>query len=252
MLRTGYVKTLIVLASVVTQTVTAGTMGSISTKQLSKDLFIKFLAGPTWTKNSDNAQQFVVGASTYTYDSKIDHRKAVWGAALGKAFNFSAQKIEFDLAYYHYGTYSRAGQVTQGADAASSDVFPYQYQYSIQQLLVETKVLSTLLNFIHPYAQLGLGLSMNRAKNYNVMIPDFLTFSPVYGNNSQNTFAYNLGAGLDIDMTSHLRAGIGYLFADSGKVSLGNGWIDDVSIPSTLNQQHFYTNTLLLQINYLI
>lgn len=248
----GYKKTLVVLASLVAQTVTAGTMGSISPKHLSNDLFIKFFAGPTWAKSSDNSQQFVVGASTYNYDSKTDHSKAVWGAAIGKAFNFFAQKIEFDLAYYHYGTYSITGQVTQGADLASSDVFPYQYQTSIQQLLAEAKVLSTLHNFIHPYAQLGLGMGFNTAKNYSVTIPDFLTFSPVYANKSQTSFAYNLGAGIDIDITSHLRAGIGYLFADSGKVSLGNGWIDDVPIAYSVKQQHFYTNTLLLQINYLI
>ena len=246
-------KIIIILGSLLSKFVLAGTMGSFTPGHLSNGLFIKFFAGPTWAVNSDDVQQFEVGASAYTYRANTYKTKVVWGAALGKEFNLSSQKkIQFDLAYYHYGAFSRAGQVNQGADVPSSDVFPYQFHLSSQQLLLETKILSTYHDFIHPYAQLGLGFSFNKANNYSVSIPDFLTFSPLYLNNTQNTFAYNLGAGIDVDVTPHLRAGLGYLFSDSGKTSLGNGWIDDVPIAYTLKQRHFFTNTLLVQINYII
>lgn len=154
-------KIIVVLGSLLSKCVLAGTMGAINTEYLSKGLFGKFFAGPTRAVNSDNVQQFPVGASTYTYRADNYNTKGLWGAALGKEFNISPWKIQFDLAYYHYGVFSRTGQVIQGADLASSDVFPYQYQLSVQQLLLETKVLSTYHDFIHPYGQLGLGLGFN-------------------------------------------------------------------------------------------
>ncbi|WP_158617441.1 outer membrane protein [Legionella sp. km772] len=248
----GYKKTSVGLGMLLTKLVFAGSMGALPSAPLSNGLFIKFFAGPAWTVNTDDIQQFGVGASTYTYYTNTEKRKTVWGAALGKEFNVSSQKIQFDLAYYHYGAFSKSGQLVQGADAASSDVFPYQYEASIQQLLLEAKILSTFRTVMHPYAQLGLGIGFNKTQNYGVTVPDFLTFSPLYANRSQTNLAYNLGAGIDFDVTAHLRAGIGYLFSDSGKVALGNGLIDDVPITPTLKQQHFYTNTLLLQINYII
>ena len=70
-----------------------------------------------------------------------------------------------------------------------------------------------------------------------------------FTNHKQSSFAWGLGAGVDYNLNRHIRAGIGYQFADLGAVSLGITPAE--STTQTLGLSHLYTNQLRFQFTFL-
>lgn len=158
--------------------------------------------------------------------------------------------MQLGLEYNQAAKYSAKGVFTQGADFASTDTYVYHFDVLSRQLLVDAKFLYTFNQF-HPYLLAGLGLSFNRAHGFSTNVPPFLTFTREYGNNTENTFSYVLGLGVDADMNRNWRFGVGYRFVDLGKVRLGGATIDTTRVRGTLSQRNFYANQLLAEITYL-
>ena len=70
-----------------------------------------------------------------------------------------------------------------------------------------------------------------------------------FANHNQSAFAWGLGVGLDYNLNQHIRAGVGYQFADLGSVSLGVTPAE--STTQTLGLSHLYTNQLRFQFTFL-
>jgi opacity protein-like surface antigen len=194
-----------------------------------------------------------ITTENYDYDAIHNTQSAgLFNIFLGREWYLKRNfDVQAGLSYYYLGSLKATGHVTQGMDAPSSDTYHYDYEIQNQQLLVETKWLYVYKKY-HPYLLVGLGASFNRAKDFDVHIPNFTAFSREYSGHSTTSFTYDVGVGLDYDVNPFTRLGLGYRFADLGKAKLGSAVIDTTSVSGTLSQSHLYTNELLIQLTFLI
>ncbi|MDI1352123.1 MAG: outer membrane beta-barrel protein [bacterium] len=141
------------------------------------------------------------------------------------------------------------GNLLQGADVQSADLYNYQYTISSTQLLAQGKLLYLNSTRFYPYGEVGLGMSFNTAKNFRTSVSPVLTFTRQYANHTQHPLTYLLGAGIDMSVAQNVRIGVGYRFADLGKVGLGSASINNAQVNGSIGQNHFYTNEILAQLN---
>lgn len=73
----------------------------------------------------------------------------------------------------------------------------------------------------------------------------------MFTNNTNMSFAYSLGVGIDVDIQKNWRLGVGYRFANLGQADLGRGVIDTTLFTSTLLQSNLYAQACVVQLTYL-
>ncbi len=190
----------------------------------------------------------------YNYSpNQATQTSALWSGFLGIEWDLQPDwMLQTGLDYNQTSPFSARGTLTQGVDSGSANSYTYHYGTLLRQVLVEGKLLSTLQTRYHPYLSAGLGTAINKAYNYYTNVPPFLTFTKMYRNDTTTSFTYAIGIGVDVDITSYLRIGIGYRFADFGKVELSNPIIDTTNVSGPLSQSHFYVNELLSQLTFVI
>lgn len=173
----------------------------------------------------------------------------VFDGFIGAEWTFYPQwALQMGLGYNQAWNFQAKGSFLQGVDTQSEDQYSYHYNILTRQLLAEGKLLYQLKKRYHPYVLLGLGAAFNDASDYGTNVPPFLSFTRQYKDNTQTSFTYSVGVGIDVDVLEHLRLGIGYRFADFGQVKLGNATIDTTSVSGTLSQNHLYASEVLAQI----
>jgi opacity protein-like surface antigen len=160
--------------------------------------------------------------------------------------------LQMGLGYNQAWNFDPQGSFLQGADAQSADQYSYHYSVLTRQLLAESKLLYRFKERYLPYILLGLGAAFNDTSDYGTNVPPFLTFTRQYKNNTQTSFSYTIGFGIDVDVLDHLRLGVGYRFADFGQVKLGNATIDTTSVNGTLAQSHLYASEILAQVTWVV
>lgn len=193
----------------------------------------------------------------FNYQAHHNHQASfLYGAFLGAEIYLNPRwLLQTGLAYYEPGAFRAGGAVTQGADSQSANTYTYSYDINAHQLLAEAKLLYNCQQYkrFHPYVVAGMGAGFNAAHNYQVNIqPAFTTFSNQFPNQDTTSFSYSIGLGIDMDMTNKLRLGLGYRFADLGKVTLGNASIDQVPTNNNLSQSHLYTNEVVGQLTFVM
>lgn len=164
----------------------------------------------------------------------------------------STWMIQSGIAYTQSGSFDLKGNLVQGVDVQSSDQFDYQYKMRTQQILAQGKLMYSKLHKFYPYALLGLGVSFNSATNFSTSVPPLITFTREYQNNTSSAFAYRIGAGVDMDITQHIRIGASYRFANLGLIKLGSATINGISVSGQLSQSNLYVNEGLIQLTYVI
>lgn len=214
--------------------------------------------GATLTTTVKNSQNFPIQDPItdqfyhYSADSSAG-TLGLYGLFLGAEWNLrSPWLLQAGLDYTLNSPFLTQGTLTQGADITSQDTFTYQYRVHTQSLWAEGKLLYTLCTRYHPYFLLGLGTSFNRAYHYSTNVPPDITFTRLYQDNTSTSFSYGVGIGIDTDINSHLRIGLGYRFADLGKIALGKATIDTSSVSGTLTQSHLYVNQITGQLTFVI
>lgn len=98
---------------------------------------------------------------------------------------------------------------------------------------------------------LGLGTSYNTSSHWRTDVPT-TKFTRAYYDNTQSSFSYAIGTGIDFALDKHFRLGIGYRFTDFGQSTLGQGRINAISVTGALSQNHLYANELLGQVTYIL
>lgn len=190
----------------------------------------------------------------YEYSThKVTQSSSLLDGFLGAECNlFPKWALQIGADYNQAASFNAQGTLTQGADVQSQDIYHYNYRIISKQLLLEGKLLYTAHEKYHPYLLVGIGSAFNRAYNYYTNVPPFIAFTRMYQNKSTSSFSYAIGVGIDIDITSHMRVGGGYRFADLGKTKLGNAVIDTTPVNGTLTQNNLYTNEVLAQITFIV
>lgn len=176
------------------------------------------------------------------------------GAFLGFETELFAKKFfNIGIGYYQeLPSFSSKGDLIQGIDDLSISRFNYQYDIENKQLLLESKLLLKIKEYLYPYVYVGLGLAFNNTKNYSVSYGDQIAFNPIFTGNDTTSFSYSLGAGFDVGISKNWRLGAGYRFSDLGKYQFNSGSIDNIPINYALHKDYMYSQTLLAQLTYLI
>ncbi|MDR3476902.1 MAG: outer membrane beta-barrel protein [Gammaproteobacteria bacterium] len=159
--------------------------------------------------------------------------------------------LQLGINYNQTSAFNVKGTLTQGASVASQSQFTYQYKIEARQILLEGKLLYHCQDQFHPYLLLGLGGSINTGYGFITNIPPTLTFTRQYNNATKHSFSYRLGIGADFDMTPNIRLGLGYNFANFGKVNLGSASIENIPVSRTLTQASMGVNEIVGQITFL-
>lgn len=190
----------------------------------------------------------------YQYAANHDNSNIMlWGVFLGTEIPVQQQWIlQLGVGVYLPNVFRGEGVLIQGVDEQSSDKFPYSYKVKNHQFLSEGKLLGNVKEKYHPYVSAGLGVAVNRAYDYSAYVPPFLTFTPQFTNQSTTSFAYSIGAGMDVDIKKNWRLGAGYRFTGVGEANLGYGYLDVIPFPGTLTQSNLYIQEILVQLTYLM
>lgn len=234
--------------------------------------------GDAFSQNIESSHYFPSSDPTdenfYRYQaSRSDVSAPVVGLFLATDIPLNSRlHTQIGLNYQDPFAFDAKGTVTQGLvmidsglpDALTESTFPYHYQISAQQWLVQAKLLYQWRQGIFPYLLAGFGTSYNRSFHFSVGIsPPGTTMSNQFQNNGQWVFSYTIGLGLDLDVIEHWRVGLGYRFTDYGPSKTGNSILDrggvnnnglvnpEVTSPSHLSVSHLYSNELTAQVTYL-
>lgn len=130
-----------------------------------------------------------------------------------------------------------------------ADVNTYSYKVSHVRAEFKGKLIAAGCRLVQPYLSGSLGVGFNHSHDYILTTIDAVVYPPSYFNTNSNvSFAYTVGAGIQKMITSNWQVGVGYEFADWGKNYLGG---DDNLLGQGPGSPHLYTNELLFSLSYL-
>ncbi|MFJ1268676.1 outer membrane protein [Legionella lytica] len=141
---------------------------------------------------------------------------------------------------------SREGDVWQFALPEFNN-FHYHYKIQSSRVMAIAKLLTNYHECFHPYLSGELGAAFNRSRSYyeKPLIEEAVAMPP-FSDHTQSSFAWGVGAGIDVDVWTHLRVGIGYQFADLGQAKLGLSPAE--ATKETLSNPNLYTHQLRFQL----
>lgn len=154
------------------------------------------------------------------------------------------------LNYYDSTPYSVHGNVIQGVDDLSAEIYHYHYRVHTQQVLIEGRFTYQIARLLQPYAQLGIGISRITSNNFEVNVSNFLEFSPQYSDFAQQNLSYSLGAGLNFDLSDHLSMSFGYQISSLGSSKLGTGVVDGEPIHFRMKQSNYEWRMFIAQLSW--
>jgi opacity protein-like surface antigen len=96
----------------------------------------------------------------------------------------------------------------------------------------------------------SLGIGFNNAHDFqNTPLISQAVTMPNFASNTDTSFTYTLGVGLQKALNSHWQVGAGYEFADWGQSQLSSA--SGQTLNSGLSLNHLYTNGVLFNLTYL-
>ncbi|WP_347251284.1 SPOR domain-containing protein [Legionella sp.] len=225
---------------------------------INENWYIGVLGGVQWNdithkitvNNGSNAQ------APYNQDTYLSgvHDQAFAGAAGGYRWELNNSWIPaFALGLRYHRVFAR--DVGKSVLQYSMPEFG-NYNYS-WQIYSDVALATAKLNFFQyrtfaPYLSGGFGAAFNRARGYSEASLPGVTprISPAFADNWTTQFAYNLGAGLDVQFGSRIIVSLGYEYQDLGSVSSGSGmgtWAGQ-----SLNLGSYKSNAAMLSVSYLL
>ena len=225
-------------------------------------------SGASWI-NSPNQSVLLAGTDeelfTY-YAPKSAVANDFIGGFVGveKALSVQGLLLQIGVEYDNFQMVKVQGNSLAGVQDDTSTLYLYRVHLKRQQVMGSAKLLGTLqlpklrFNPLHPYFNLALGSAFNKANSFTTY-PDrgtcTLNLTPTFADNSTTQFSYNIGLGVDMDITSQVRLGLGYRYSNFGHSSLGAGIVRvgqyTASIDSSVRFNTVSTNQLLAQLTYI-
>lgn len=154
--------------------------------------------------------------------------------------------------YQHFFATNMGNQITQYSAPAFTN-YQYNWNLSSDVLFLEGKLNLPRYGRLSPYLTGGLGCAFNTSGGYSESALPGLTDTRVsasYKSKMMLQLAYNVGAGLDFQLTKTVFASAEYQFQDLGTSSLGHGsgtWASE-----SLNLGQIRNNAMLIKLTYLI
>jgi|GEM_PF-5064767 len=128
----------------------------------------------------------------------------------------------------------------------------YQENIQTQQALIEFKLLSTIQTRfpLHPYIVAGVGESINKSYGYTEtpLAPYVVVNTDTFANRTLHSFIYTVGLGIDVDVTAHVRLGVGYRQIELGAAKLGT--MPNQADTNVLSYNTLQTSEILFNFTY--
>lgn len=211
---------------------------------------ISLTMGGSRANVSNNTNIIFIPPFYNNYDgSSIYDTEALGGIFMGAQTDInSVWAWQYGVSYYQNSSFQAHGVVNQFGDPAFANL-NYYYQIQSRRYLVETKILATVKQSLHPYVDLGVGQSVNKSYNYNeqAITSDAVPMSQPFANRTMRNFTYLIGLGVDVDITQHVRLGAGYRYVDLGKAGLNPSPLQQDS--TQITNTRIRANELLMQLS---
>lgn len=246
--------------------VSAGTMGPITAPETGLRPMASLQGGYASMNAGNNRLHRFVGADddvfTYT-NSDYGKNKGFIGGFLGVESPvpwltaYPSLLMQIGVEYNYFEHISVSGINTVGIEPETSTLYNYHYNFNTQQVLGLLKLLTTHYGRFYPYGEVGLGVALNRNNQYVATTTETgsINIAPTFNNQNNTQFSYSLGLGIDAEVTSNIRVGLGYRYSNFGSSSFDNGMVRfnnyQAAIPFTLGASHADANQLLARISYI-
>lgn len=225
----------------------AGTMGS--TKDWTWVGTIS--AGPVWASAGQTQTFYLTPDIIKTYAaSNVTHALADGEVFVGIQKNLlNMLQGQLGLAVAVTSNAKLSGNIWDDADATFNN-YSYSYQVQHTHVAVKGKLLADRGYWVVPWVGASLGVGFNRAHDFQntPLISQAVTMAN-FSSNSQTSFTYTLGAGVQKGLNQHWQIGVGYEFADWGQSELSRA--SGQTLNSGLSLNHLYTNGVLFNLTYL-
>lgn len=159
-------------------------------------------------------------------------------------------------AFYWQG--NRDGIVFVAEDPSFPDYF-YHIDLKSMSYLLNAEVNFHSFWGIMPFIEAGAGLAHNKARYHDLPRPPTTFFQLSLNNSEKNNFAYDVGAGLKIDIIKNLEISLRYLYANLGHAKTSKqgtsfdppGVVDPITIAEPVSVR-LWTQSLWFGVSYLI
>ncbi len=191
----------------------------------------------------------------YNYDQySINNDNAgVIAASAGRRWqnnNFWFPSYSLSIFWQYFFKTHISGEITQYSLPEFTD-YTYNLDFTSNLLLASGKINLFQYGIFSPFVNGGIGSSFNNVSNYNEKALAGVTprVSPAFRDSNTSEFAYNIGAGIDVQLLPQFILSVGYIYQDLGPISSGNG-VDTWSGQS-LNLGSYRSNEVLITATYL-
>jgi opacity protein-like surface antigen len=155
----------------------------------------------------------------------------------------------FGILYEALFSSTMSGDITQYSLPEFKN-YTYKWNVSSNLLMVSTKF--NIINYqrILPYLSAGIGAAFNHVSGYSeTAVPNVTARqSPQFGTNSETQFAYQAGAGVDVQLHPAWLVSLGYQFLSRG--SLNSGFGRDSWSNNLLALRSYQSNAIILGATY--
>lgn len=228
----------------------AGTMGPV-TQQTNWAWVATLSAGPVWESAGRTQTIFLTPAIEKTYVANQSTNVLFDGELFLGLQQTLSQTLQgqLGLAVAATSTANLSGVIWDDANP-EFDNFVYSYKIQHTHVALKGKLLADAEFWLIPWVSGSLGVGFNNAYSFNDTPTIFEALhTSNFASNTQTSFTYTVGAGVQKVLNPHWQVGIGYEFADWGKSSLGRA--EGQTLNNRLAFNHLYTNGLLLNLSYL-
>ena len=141
-----------------------------------------------------------------------------------------------------------SGDIWDDADPQFNN-YTYNYQVRHTHIALKGKLLADRGYVLTPWISGSVGIGFNQAHDFsNKPSISQAVAMPNFSSNTQTSFTYTVGAGVQKALNQHWQLGVGYEFADWGGSQLGSA--SGQTVNNGLSLSHLYTNGFLFNLTY--
>ena len=200
----------------------------------------------------NNGSNFPPPANEDVYTTSTNHQP-ILEAEIGRRWERDSTWIpSYSLSLaYKYLLATNIGHTVKQYSSPAFTNYNYTWNFSANILLATAKINLVKYGCLSPYINGGIGWSYNRSSDYSEKAIAGVTprTSPNYGSQTNTQFAYNVGAGIDVQLDKNLILFAGYEYLNLGNVSGSDGsgsWSGQ-----SLSLGRYSTNLVMVGISYL-
>lgn len=228
----------------------AGTIGAVQPESWRP--VVALSAGPTWAQPGETQTFFLQPGIEKTYQALGKVSTFVSGEFFlgGQKFFNRNWASQLGIAIAGAGNTQLTGNVWEDADPNFNN-FTYSYKINQVRVAVKGRLFGLMYFGVQPYVSGSVGVGFNRAYDVTINPKIFAEIAPPkFTPNTETSFSYTVGIGLQKTWSENWQLGIGYEFADWGNSHLGRA--SGQTLNQGLSLNHLYAHQLQFTVSYVV